>query len=101
MVNKGLHLADFVRFRSLTYTRTQQSLLPLWAAIIRNYNTFVLYSLMKLRKLKVTNKEIQLYMKKSRIFHHQYQRQMKICIPICICFMIGFLWSLYLYTLFL
>ena len=33
MVNKGSHFADFVRFHSHTYTRTQQSLPPLWAAI--------------------------------------------------------------------
>ena len=33
MVNKGSHLADFVRFRPHTYTRTQQSLPTLWAAI--------------------------------------------------------------------
>ena len=36
MVNKGLNFADFVRFRLHTYTRTQQSLLPLWAAIKPN-----------------------------------------------------------------
>ena len=33
MANKGSHFADFVRFRPHTYTRTQQSLPPLWAAI--------------------------------------------------------------------
>ena len=33
MVNKGSHFADFVRFRPHTYTRTQQYLWPLWAAI--------------------------------------------------------------------
>ena len=33
MVNKGSHFRDFVRFRLLTtYTQTQQSLPPLWAA---------------------------------------------------------------------
>ena len=34
MVNKGSHFADFVRFRPHTYTRSQQSQLPLWVAII-------------------------------------------------------------------
>ena len=34
MVNKGSHIADFVRFRPHTYTRTQQSLLPFRPAII-------------------------------------------------------------------
>ena len=33
MANKGSHFADFVRFRPHTYTRTQQSLPHLWAAI--------------------------------------------------------------------
>ena len=33
MVNKGSHFADFVRFRPHTYTRTQQYLPSLWAAI--------------------------------------------------------------------
>ena len=33
MVNKGSHFVDFVRFFSHTYTRTQQSLQPLWASI--------------------------------------------------------------------
>ena len=32
-ISDGLHIADFVRFRPHTYTRTQQSLPPLWAAI--------------------------------------------------------------------
>ena len=36
MVNKGSSFADFVRFRPYTYARTQQSLPPLWAAIIDN-----------------------------------------------------------------
>ena len=34
MANKGSHFADFVRFRPHTYTRTQQSLPPLWVAKI-------------------------------------------------------------------
>ena len=34
MVKKGSHFADFVRFRPHTYTRTQQSLPPFWAAIM-------------------------------------------------------------------
>lgn len=34
MVNKVSHFADFVRFRPQTYTRTQPSLAPLWAAIM-------------------------------------------------------------------
>ena len=34
MVNKGSHFADFVRFRPHTYTRSQQFMPPLWAAII-------------------------------------------------------------------
>ena len=34
MVNKGSSFADFVRFRPYTYARTQQSLPPLWVAII-------------------------------------------------------------------
>ena len=34
MVNKGSHFADFVRFRPHTYTRSQQSQLLLWVAII-------------------------------------------------------------------
>ena len=33
MVNKDSHFADFVRFCPPTYTCTQQSLPPLWAAI--------------------------------------------------------------------
>ena len=33
MDGKGLHFADFVRFRPHIYTRTQQLLPPLWAAI--------------------------------------------------------------------
>ena len=32
-INKGSSLADFARFRSCTYARTQQSLPPLWATI--------------------------------------------------------------------
>ena len=34
MVNKASSFAAFVRFRPYTYARTQQSLPPLWAAII-------------------------------------------------------------------
>ena len=34
LVNKGSNFMDFVRFRAHTYTRTQQLLPPLWAAII-------------------------------------------------------------------
>ena len=34
MINKGSLFADFVRFCLHTYTRTQQYLPPLWAAII-------------------------------------------------------------------
>ena len=34
MINKDSSFADFVRFRPYTYTRTQQSLQPLWAEII-------------------------------------------------------------------
>ena len=34
MVNKDTHFADFVRFRPQTDKRTQQSLPPLWAALI-------------------------------------------------------------------
>ena len=37
MVNKAPQFADFVKFRPHTYTRTQQSLAPLWSAIINNY----------------------------------------------------------------
>ena len=33
MINKGSKLADFVRFCSDTYARTQQSLPPFWAAM--------------------------------------------------------------------
>ena len=33
MVNKGSNFGDFVRFRPHTYTRTQQFLPSLWAAI--------------------------------------------------------------------
>ena len=33
LVNKNSNFADFVRFRPHTYTRTQQFLPPLWAAI--------------------------------------------------------------------
>ena len=36
LVNKGSNFEDFVRFRPHTYTRTQQSLPPLWAAIMRS-----------------------------------------------------------------
>ena len=35
MVNKDSHFADYVRLCTHTYTRTQQSLPPLWAAMIR------------------------------------------------------------------
>ena len=34
MVNKDTHFADFVKFRPQTDKRTQQSLPPLWAALI-------------------------------------------------------------------
>ena len=34
MVNKASTFEDFVKLRQHTYTRTQQFLLPLWAAII-------------------------------------------------------------------
>ena len=33
MVNKGSHFGDFVKYRPFTYTRTKQSLPPLWGAI--------------------------------------------------------------------
>ena len=33
MVHKGSHFEDFVKFCPHTYTRTKQSLPPLWAAI--------------------------------------------------------------------
>ena len=36
MINKGSHFADFVRFRPHAYTRTEQSLPPLWVAIMYN-----------------------------------------------------------------
>ena len=46
MVNKGSHFADFVRLHPCTYTRTQQSLRPLWAAMKRyspvQFSVFVL-----------------------------------------------------------
>ena len=38
MVNKGSHFADFVRLRPYTYSRTQQSLPPLRAAIMHQLN---------------------------------------------------------------
>ena len=40
MVDKGSRFADFVIFRPNTYTLTQQSLPPLWAAIIYCKLTF-------------------------------------------------------------
>ena len=39
LVSKGSNFADFVRFRPHTYTRTQQSLPPLWVAISISYRT--------------------------------------------------------------
>ena len=38
MVNKGSSFVDFVIPRPRTYARTQQSLSPLWTAIIYTYN---------------------------------------------------------------
>ena len=34
MVNKGSHFVDFMRFGPYTYPHNQQSLLPLWVAIM-------------------------------------------------------------------
>ena len=41
MVNKGSNSADFVRFRPHIYACTQQSLPPLWAAIINDYTNAI------------------------------------------------------------
>ena len=51
MVNKVSHFADFVRFCPQTYTRTQPSLAPLWAAIMY----YVMVQLVSLFNTDLTN----------------------------------------------
>ena len=70
LVNKDSNFADFVRFRLHTLTRTQQSLLPLWAAII-----LILHYLNNLKKIIVINDWNALLKKYGHFFSNYY----KIC----------------------
>ena len=56
MVNKGSHFADFVRFRPHTYTRTQQSLPPLWTAKSTDYLFQLVSAAVSICRKKVRNK---------------------------------------------
>ena len=57
---------------------------------------------MKLRKIKnsFADKELRLCIKITRFFNINISNKGK-CIPLSFYFMIGFLWSLYLHTIFL
>ena len=56
MVNKGSHFADFVRFHPHTYTRTQQSLPPLWTAKSTDYLFQLVSVAVSTYRKKVRNK---------------------------------------------